>query len=181
MIFIIALFIIFILFIPIPIKISFTYINDVAKLKIYFKEIILNKKDTIKKTKKDKFDFKKYMTKEKILFFHKKFKKVFKIHSLSITTEFGVGDPANTAKLFGVLNSCTFIIFEALNYLINIKNFSINFLPNINKKIVINETKSIFFISFAKIIYITLLFIYIFFTKSKLINFKEEFKWKTTQ
>lgn len=186
----IFLFIFLLLFIPIPIKLSFSYINNIAKLKIYFKEIQLNKvvkekkddvKEASKKIKKRNFDFKKYITLDKVLLFHKKFKRIIIIDSLTIVTEFGVGDPANTALLFGVLNSCDFIFYNLFNYVIRIKNFSIKFIPDVNKKIIKNEINSIFFISLAKIIYILLLVIYIFLIKSKLSNFKEERKWKTTQ
>lgn len=182
----IIIFILLLLFAPIPIKISFSYINDIARLKIYFKEIVLNKPVKDKKTKKKKpkkktFDYKRFLSKDKILLFHKKFKKVFVIDSLYIFTEFGLGDPYNTALLFGALNSFSFAIYEVINYFVHINNFSIKLIPNTSKKILNNETNSIFFISFAKIIYILLLFIYIFYIKSKLSRNKEELKWKTTQ
>lgn len=182
----VIIFIFILLFLPIPVKISFSYTAEAAKLKIYFKEIILNKpaegkKLKPKKNKRKKFDYKKFLSKDKLLLFHKKFKKVFILGTLDIFIKFGLGDAANTALSYGLLNSCNFLIYTILNYLINTKRFSIKFVPDMNEKVFISEINSIFFISFAKIIYIIFIFIYIFFIKKEFKNSKEDYKWKTTQ
>ena len=163
--------ILLILFIPIPIKINIYYsrVNYYVKLygfTIISRRKIENRKKTIKKDKsalKDKandfykkINFKSLEYKTLILkLYSSKFKPLLKI---DLFLDYSLNDAARTAIFYGVLCQTPPLIYFLLNILFNLRKFNLKINPVFEDKFFLKiETSSIFFLSFANIIYIIII------------------------
>ena len=171
-------FLLFLLFMPIPLKLSIKYLDDFYEIKFYKINLLSSDGGIIKKFIKDD-TVKKYDTshnikeeveekaQEKIrdtkfsmiLLFknlsNNRYKPYFKVNS---NIDFSVNDAAGTAILYGLLNSLNPIIFKILSTFFKIKNFDNKFNPIFKDKYIINiSIMCILTINIAKIIYMLFL------------------------
>lgn len=146
------------LFIPIPLKIRFTYENK--KIYINFFNIdILNKFTSNKK----KFRLRSNKSTGNLSYTIKKIKSIleylrdsrskFRI-DIKINILYGLDDAADTAILYGILHSLTPILFILVSRLFRIEKNQVAITPYFNKNYFKIETTSIIYISVVKIIYI---------------------------
>ncbi len=138
-----------IFFIPLKIKIVYRYINDrkyfrvqLIILKILKINILKNKK----KSKKSKLetDLKKYIN-----YIHILEKLNIKWDYFHLESDYGLGDPAYTAILYGILWSILGTFINAFN----IKEPIIKLNPDCNKKVLTLNIESIFSIYLGNIIH----------------------------
>ena len=171
-------FLLFLLFMPIPLKLYIKYLDDFYEIKFYKINLLSSDGGIIKKFIKDD-TVKKYDTshnikeeveekaQEKIrdtkfsmiLLFknlsNNRYKPYFKVNS---NIDFSVNDAAGTAILYGLLNSLNPIIFKILSTFFKIKNFDNKFNPIFKDKYIINiSIMCILTINIAKIIYMLFL------------------------
>lgn len=166
--------ILLIIFLPIPIKINIYYSGVNYYIKLYGFTIISPSK--IKKTKKlfpkaestlnnkshrlknfyKKIDLKSLEYKALISkLYNSKFKPLLKI---DLSFNYSLNDAARTAIFYGVLCQTPPLIYLILNILFNIRKFNLKINPIFEDKFFLKiETSSIFFLSFANIIYIIII------------------------
>lgn len=179
----------FILFLPLPIVVSFYFSLENYYLKLY-KFTILKKKEKSSQIKevKDEKGPKEYKVKKKknkkrkwaIKFNPKKILKLinknkFKPHlNINGSLNYSLNDPSNTAISYGVFSALLPIIKNIINIVFKTNKFKLPLQPNLNKGFFIQiEIKSIFFISLAQIIYMLILILRgITFKKEENINGK---------
>ncbi|WP_459482053.1 DUF2953 domain-containing protein [Clostridium saccharoperbutylacetonicum] len=162
--FLIVLVILFILFLPIPIKFSIYYSSDDYYIKFYNITLTSKKKDKFKENinldKKEDDIFKifyKYLNLKSFIFdlYHSKFKPYLRI---KLILDYSFNDAAKTAISYGVLCQIPSLVFilSSIPFKIGKFNFKIN--PIFEDKFLLKfETSSIIFLSLANIIYITIL------------------------
>ncbi|WP_366914688.1 DUF2953 domain-containing protein [Clostridium sp.] len=175
---------IFLLFLPIPVKLDLLYKEFIVNLKLYNKTIInfdlrnisdyINIKNESKEKNKKLSFFKKYFQKKEIIFkklFLKlnsnKFKPFIKIKN---TITFGISDAFICALIYGLLCNTVSIIQLFFNLLFNIKNISLSINPKFNTNYLLFNINSIFYISFANIIYMIFLLFNCLKNKEEIIN-----------
>lgn len=160
----ILLIVLLISFIPIPIKITIIYNNKDLKINIYNFKINLDKNKTQqniikakkKKDKKNKRNFKISFSK----LIYKLDNSVLKPHlRFKLNLNYGLEDAANTAILYGVLNSFIPFIIRILEIIFKIKKYNFFIKPNLKNPEFNIELNCIFFISMANIINILFLII----------------------
>lgn len=156
----------FILFFPIPLKFTSYYSPENYYIKIY--KFILISKD---KNKKHKYLNKliKYNKKNKSKFnmsqYKKFFSKLFYSKSkpslkINLSFSYSLNDAYNTALIYGLLCTLFSFLYQLVNIPFNIKKYNLKIDPIFKDEILVNfETSSIIFISFAQIIYISIIFI----------------------
>ena len=171
-------FLLFLLFMPIPLKLYIKYLDDFYEIKFYKINLLSSDGGIIKKFIKDD-TVKKYDTshnikeeveekaQEKIRGTKLSIKLLFKNLSnnsykpylnISSNIDFSVNDAAGTAILYGLLNSLNPIIFKILSTFFKIKNFDNKFNPIFKDKYIINiSIMCILTINIAKIIYMLFL------------------------
>lgn len=172
--FFILLVILLIIFLPIPIKINICYsgVNYYIKLygftiispqktrntKRFFHKAESTLKDKSNKLKNfyKKIDFKSLEYKALISkLYTSKFKPFLKINLL---LDYSLNDSARTAIFYGVLCQTPPLIYLILNIMFNIRKFNLKINPVFEDKFFLKiETSSIFFLSFANIIYIIII------------------------
>lgn len=171
-------FLLFLLFMPIPLKLSIKYLDDFYEIKFYKINLLSSDGGIIKKFIKDdtvkKYDTSHNIKEEveekaqekirgtkfsSILLFknlsNNRYKPYFKVNS---NIDFSVNDAAGTAIVYGLLNSLNPIIFKILSTFFKIKNFDNKFNPIFKDKYIINiSIMCILTINIAKIIYMLFL------------------------
>lgn len=162
--FLIVLVILFILFLPIPIKFSIYYSSDDYYIKFYNITLTSKKKDKFKKNitldKKEDDIFKilyKYLDLKSFIFdlYHSKFKPYLRI---KLVLDYSFNDAAKTAISYGVLCQIPSLVFILSNIPFKIRKFNFKINPIFEDKFLLKfETSSIIFLSLANIIYITIL------------------------
>lgn len=162
--FLIVLVILFILFLPIPIKFSIYYSSDDYYIKFYNITLTSKKKDKFKKNitldKKEDDIFKilyKYLDLKSFIFdlYHSKFKPYLRI---KLILNYSFNDAAKTAISYGVLCQIPSLVFILSNIPFKIRKFNFKINPIFEDKFLLKfETSSIIFLSLANIIYITIL------------------------
>ena len=163
----ILLVIILILFCPIPLKIKLNYINKKLEIYIYKKKLILDKLNENKKSNKENLEHNSTTSKgEKVskkLFSNidvKSFIKNiinnrFKINlRFNCNLNYSFPDAAFTAIAFGYSHQLFILIYGLLKLFFNVSDFKYDVNYEFNKNYINVEIEGIFFISFAKIIYI---------------------------
>ena len=162
----ILLVIILILFCPIPLKIKLNYINKKLEIYIYKKKLILDKLNQNKKSNKEKLEHNSTSKSEKVskkLFSNidvKSFIKNiinnrFKINlRFNCNLNYSFPDAAFTAIAFGYSHQLFVLIYGLLKLFFNVNDFKYDVNYEFNKNYINVEIEGIFFISFAKIIYI---------------------------
>lgn len=172
--FFIFLVILLIIFLPIPIKINISYsgVNYYIKLygftitspqktkttKRFFhkpESTLKNKSNKLKNFYK-KIDFKSLEYKALISkLYNSKFKPLLKI---DLYFDYSLNDAARTAIFYGVLCQTPPLIYLLLKIMFNIRKFNLKINPIFEDKFFLKiETSSIFFLSFANIIYIIII------------------------
>ena len=168
-----VLFILLILFMPIPLKVMLHYDKDSFYIKVYkFKVFPIDKKDgdnditdevkdkdihKVKKTKHKKHKIKR--TQKKIDFSelyyclsHNPSKIKLKLNG---ALEYSLGDAAYTAESYGVFHMINPIIYNLLAFIFYIPKYEVNFYPQYKDYFFIDLTiNCIFTFNLAKIIYI---------------------------
>ena len=172
--FFIFLVVLLIIFLPIPIKINIYYSGVNYYIKLYGFTIISQKETKNKKklflkaesTLKNKSDRFKNFYKEinfksleyKALIsklYNSKFKPFLK---LDLFFDYSLNDAARTAIFYGVLCQTPPLIYILLKILFNIRKFNLKINPIFEDKFFLKiETSSIFFLSFANIIYMIII------------------------
>lgn len=159
--------IIVLIFLPFPIKVSFTYFDNRIFLSIYNHRIDvmrkINRAQTLKKAgiktenklkkKKDLFKINSDTIRNFICDLNcKKFKPFLK---LKIDLNYGFDDAAATGIAYGLFNCISPIFFKAMDIFFKVKKYKYNVNPDFNSKIFKYkvEMKSIIFISLANVIY----------------------------
>lgn len=147
----IFLIILFLIFVPFPVKIFVSLKNNALSIFIYKFRVYNSKK--IKKTIKNKSDnlnpdlFKKSINSLKSI----KFKPILNFHMYLC---YGFDEADKTAIFYGVLCNIYTIIQRFLQMIFNINKINFDTKLNFNKNIINLNINSIIFISFANIIYI---------------------------
>ncbi|KYH35716.1 hypothetical protein CLTEP_01090 [Clostridium tepidiprofundi DSM 19306] len=144
-----------VLLFPIKIKLSLKYINN--KLKIYFnsKEISIEK---LTKKKAKKRQIKKFSLNDYFFILNRLQNNKFKPKLiLKIYGDFGLNDAALTALTYGYLGCLNPILYNLLNYILNVKSIEIKLKPKFSERIFNVTIKCIIIINLANIIYVTLL------------------------
>ena len=164
--FIIFFIFLFILFFPIPLKFTSYYSSENYYIKFYKFILIskyksnnpktLNRLIEYNKKNKSKFHvskYKKFCSK----LFYSKFKPSLKIN---LSFSYSLNDSYNTALIYGLLCTLFSFLYQLVNIPFNIKKYNLNVDPIFKDEILVKfETSSIIFISFAQIIYISIIFI----------------------
>ncbi|WP_294394713.1 DUF2953 domain-containing protein [uncultured Clostridium sp.] len=174
--------IMFFMFFPIPLKFYIYYYNDCYYIKLYnftlfnnaafkkIKEQIKYKKNNppIKNKKKSRFSklFKsaEYADLKVIIhkFYNLKFKPLIIWNSVF---EYSFKDAARTALSYGILSNIPSILYFFINILLKPKKYKFEVRPVFVDKLLLKfEAKSIIFISFANIIYMTFILAINFFS-----------------
>lgn len=175
---------IFLLFLPIPIKLDILYKEFIINLNIYNKSIItfdlrtlstyINKKKESKEIKKKIHFFQKYFRNKKIslkdLYINLNSNRFKPFINMKNNIDFGISDAATCAIIYGLLWNLSSIIRIPLNLIFNIKNISLAINPKFNTNYLLFSINSIFYISFANIIYIIFLLFKSFKNKEEIIN-----------
>ena len=147
-------FLIVLVFIPIPLKISLEVENKKIHIKLFNKSINLDKH---KKT-----NFAKDIKSNKINLFNflNKYKSSnFKSNiSIEAYIEHGSNDASLTAISYGILNSFFYILYSLLQNIFKIKHYNLKIVPNFNKNILHLKIKCIIYINMAQVI--NILFMY---------------------
>lgn len=166
MIWIIALFLIFL--IPLPLTLKVTYENNKLYIYIYKFKVYPSKK-TIKSMPepKPKGFFPKLVYIKTTKYIYTKCKRLIYNSKLKIDLNvlYGSENAAITGIFYGLIHSSFSYIYGLLRSIFNIKHFNFNVVPKFNNSIFKIEFKSIIFINLGKIIYITIL-IFLSFKKS---------------
>ncbi|KEH97101.1 DUF2953 domain-containing protein [Clostridium massiliodielmoense] len=166
MIWLIALFLIFL--IPLPLILKVTYENNKLYIYIYNFKVYPSKK-TIESMPepKPKGIFPKLVYINTIKSIYKRFKnKVTNLKlNLDINILYGSENAAITGIFYGLIHSIISYGYGLLSSTFKIKHFNCNIVPKFNNSIFKIEFKSIIFINLGKIIYITIL-IFLSFKKS---------------
>lgn len=172
--FFLFLVIILLIFIPIPFKFNIYFSGVNYYIKLYGITIMSQKKvekkknlspKTEPKLKKktinfsklyEKIDFKSLEYKSLISkLYHSKFKPILKI---SLFMDYSLNDAARTAIFYGLLCQTPPIIYLILSVLFKLNKFNFKINPIFQDKFFLKfETSSIFFLSFANIIYIIII------------------------
>lgn len=145
---IILIFVLVLLFFPIPLKLSLIYSDSILIFCIYNIQIVNTgkekqeskkkikekkkgiKKEAIRKTKKRKLDIVKLLKS-----FLRKDSKFLRAHSrIRINLRYGLEDSFNCAMLYGVITSILGVLPNLLNKFVDIKKYSFNVLPVFNTK-----------------------------------------------
>lgn len=153
-----------ILFCPIPLKLKLKYIDKKLEIFIYNKKLSLEKskntsKKNINKTKKKQSTSKKKLPSINIKglisdIIYNKYKFNIKIKT---KVNYSFPDAAQTAILYGYMHQGFAIVQMLLKLIFNVKDFKYDINFQFNKNYINVETEGIFFISFAKVIYICFL------------------------
>lgn len=178
------LILIFLIFIPIPIKLHVLYKDFTINLKLYNKPIInfdlrpsstnIKAKKKLKKANKNISFFQKYLS-HKELMIEKLLQKLnsnrFK-PSIKLKTDidFGISDAATCAIVYGLLWNIYTLIRIPLELVFRIKNISLSIDPKFNTNYLLFSINSIFYISLANIIYIMFLLFKSLKNKEEIIN-----------
>ena len=164
--FVIFFILLFILFFPIPLKFTSYYSSENYYIKFY-KFILISKHKNnnpknlnrlIKYTKKNKskFNISKYK-KFFLKLFYSKFKPSLKIN---LSLSYSLNDAYKTALIYGLLCTLFSFFYQLVNIPFNIKKYNLKVDPIFKDEILVKlETSSIIFISFAQIIYMSIIFI----------------------
>ena len=178
------LILIFLIFIPIPIKLNILYKDLNINLKLYNKSIIsfdfkpdsTNKKakKKLKKANKKLSFFKKHLE-HKELMIQKFLKNLsssrFKpLVNFKTDIDFGISDAATCAIVYGLLWNLYTLIRIPLELVFKIKNISLSINPRFNTNYLLFNINSIFYISLANIIYIMFLLFKSSKNKEEIIN-----------
>lgn len=176
--FMILLFFIFFLSIPIPIKITAYYSIDDYYLKLYGINLysktdgiirkILNRKSKLfnKMDREGKFADAKFENKDskKKVFYLRKFYRTLQTNKFkpyikfSLLGEYSLGDAALTAILYGFFSNLNFIFHKILSDFFKVKKLNYSFNPNFKENININlYLNCIITFNFAQIIYMLFL------------------------
>jgi len=144
-----------VLLFPIKLKLSLKYINN--KFKIYFNSKEINiKKITKKKSKK--IQIKKFSLDDYSFILNKLHNNRFKPKLiLKIDGDFGFNDAAITALTYGYLGCLNPILYNLLNYILDVKSIQTKLKPKFSERIFNVTIKCIIIINLANIIYVTLL------------------------
>lgn len=168
--FFILLAIVFLLFVPIPIVIKLSFIDNKLSMYIFKFKVKLHKKEN-KKTvdKKGKLSSIKEKLKDKVslsdisLIIHKincnRFKPTLRIY---IDLNYGLFDASSTGITYGVLNTFPPFMNQLLSLVFKVRKFDLKVKPDFNRLMLDTTVKSIIFINLAKIIYMILLIIKVF-------------------
>lgn len=145
----IILLIVAIIFIPFPIKLGFTYINNKITVNIYNYKINIDREKKRKAKFKIKFEvnIKEYIQEIKHLHFKASMKTYMDIN-------IGLDDAAKTAELFGFINYFIPVIYIELEKFFKIKKYDYKVTPNFKESIFEVKINSIIWISIVKAIYI---------------------------
>ena len=173
--FIILLSVIFIILLPIPIKVTIHYRNNYYYLKLYninlysnddgiLRKILNSKSSSINKNNKSK---KNTTVKKKKKEHKKKSVPIKKLYTLLQTNKFkpsikfsllgyySFNNAALTAILYGLFNNLNFIFLKLFSDFFKVKNFKYSLNPNFKDKLNINLTMNcIITFNIAQIIYI---------------------------
>ena len=163
--------VLFLLLVPIPIKITLAYIDNRLCLYLFNFKINLQKKRNNKEDNKFKKASKKLnldLTDVKLLV-HKvdcnKFKPTLR---MNITLDYGLLDACSTGIAYGLINSLSPFIYKLLTMIFKVKKFKMELKPNFEDLVLSAKIKSIIFINLAKIMYILVIIVKsIKFTKHK--------------
>lgn len=159
--------VILIMFIPLPLFLTFIYEEN--KLAVYVYNIKVHPsektKNTVKKPKSNTM-YPKALYIRIIKHIYRKSNHTLFKSSLKFKCNilYGLDDACATALLYGVLNSTLQCFYHLFSELFRVKDFDIDITPKFNKSIFKLKVNSIIFINLAKIIYIVYL-IYISFKK----------------
>jgi len=178
------LILIFVIFLPIPIKLNILYKDFIINLKLYNKSIInfdlrntsayINKKDESNKKHKKTSFFQKYLKNKEIeikeLLLNLNSNKFKPLINIKTNINFGLSDSAICAIIYGFLWNLTAMIRIPLDLIFNIKNISLSINPKFNTNYLLFNINSIFYISLANIIYIIFLLFKSFKNKEEIIN-----------
>lgn len=178
------LILIFLLFLPLPIKLDILYKEFIVDLKIYNKPIlsfdlrnIPNHIDSNNEKNKinSKISFiKRYLENKQLilkdLFLKLNSNKFKPFINMKTNIDFGISDAAICAIVYGLLWNLTTIIRIPLNLIFNIKDISLSINPKFNTNYLLFSINSIFYISLANIIYIIFLLFKSFKNKEEIIN-----------
>ncbi|MCR1934214.1 DUF2953 domain-containing protein [Clostridium tepidum] len=154
--FIISIFIIFILILVIPFKITVIYVNKHFAVYVYNFKWTQQKNETTgdKKTSKKKDNNKKKAL--KITLEKCNYKPKASIYTF---LNYDLEDAAYLAVTYGILQSLIPYFYNYLIKIFKLKNFNYNITPLFkNKNLIQFKFKGIFYISLVKIIYIYVLF-----------------------
>ena len=174
LLFFIVLFILIIIFLPLPLKISIYFSKENYYIKL-FKFTILkkDKEKSIKKTKKQN----KNNTKIPYIHIIKKIdKKKYKpTLSLRGNINYSLSDSSNTAILYGIINSILPLIYRAMNILFKIKKSNLHINPIFNNSFLFDlNINCIIFISLGQIINIFFSIISVAFKEKYIMEFNEK-------
>jgi len=170
--FFIILGILFIFFIPIPIKLSMYFSTVDYYIKLY-KITIFSKKKRKKKTDSQN---EKPIVKKEGKFFSKIYKEInfsslikalyhlnlkFKpLLRIKLSLDYSLNDAARTAIFYGILSQLNPIIYSTLKHPFHINKYNVKINPIFQDRFLLKiETSSIIFLSFANIISITTIFL----------------------
>ncbi|EKQ56344.1 MAG: Protein of unknown function (DUF2953) [Clostridium sp. Maddingley MBC34-26] len=171
--FIFIFWILLILIIPLPIKISIYYSTKDYYIKLYKITLVskkkranrirydaINKKPIIKKERKFLSRFYRNINTKTLMNnlynLNLKFKPLLK---LRLSLDYSLSDAARTALFYGILTQFPPIIYTLLKRYFKINKFKFNINPIFEDIFLLKiETTSIIFLSFANIIYITIIF-----------------------
>ncbi|WP_040329307.1 DUF2953 domain-containing protein [Clostridium ihumii] len=157
---------ILILFCPIPLKIKLNYINKKLEIYIYKKKLNLDKLNQKKELNKEKLEHKSTSKDEKVSkklfsnidvksFIKNLINNRFKINlRFNCNLNYSFPDAAFTAIAFGYSHQLFVLIYGLLKLFFNVNDFKYDVNYEFNKNYINVEIEGIFFISFAKIIYI---------------------------
>lgn len=164
--------ILLIFFIPIPIKLSMYFSTVDYYIKLYKITIFSKKK---RKSKTDSRNSKPVVKKEGEFFskFYKKINFSSLIKSLyhlnlkfkpslriKLSLDYSLNDAARTAIFYGILSQLNPIIYITLKRPFHVNRYNIKINPIFEDRFLLKiETSSIIFLSFANIIYITIIFL----------------------
>ena len=161
-----------IFFIPIPIKLSMYFSTVDYYIKLY-KITIFSKEKHKKKT--DSQNKKPVVKKEGKLFpkfykeinFRSLIKALYRINlkfkpllRIKLSLDYSLNDAARTSIFYGILSQLNPIIYITLKHPFHINKYNIRINPIFEDRFLLKiETSSIIFLSFANIIYITIIFL----------------------
>ena len=149
--FIIFFIFLFILFFPIPLKFTSYYSSENYYIKFYKFILISKYKSNNPKTLNRLIEYNK---KNKSKFHMSKYKK------FCSKLFYSLNDSYNTALIYVLLCTLFSFLYQLVNIPFNIKKYNLNVDPIFKDEILVKfETSSIIFISFAQIIYISIIFI----------------------
>ncbi|MCY6354335.1 DUF2953 domain-containing protein [Clostridium sp. ZS2-4] len=151
------------LFLPLPLLITIGYKTNTLSVYIFGIKLYPGKKSNKKLSKKThkKKKTKKISLKDYKEIWNKITNNPFKPSLyFKFNMIYGLDDAAKTAILYGTLSSLPPFLYNLFSYFFHTKKFKIDFKPIFEKSILEFKIKSIIWINFAKIIYMSLLVIF---------------------